>query len=61
MAMLSRTLMADRLWQLAADLSIGKLKVGQTKAGQEHWHSHMVAPLEPAMGGTNLKQKLIKI
>ena len=25
----------------------GKLKVGQTTAGQEHWHSQTVAPLGP--------------
>ena len=25
----------------------GKLKVGQTTAGQEHWHSQTVAPFGP--------------
>ena len=52
MAILSR-LMAG-VWQ-ALDLRIGRLKVGQIRAGQEHWHSQTGPPLEPTTGDTNLK------
>ena len=52
MAMLSR-LMAG-IWQEAVDLRIGRLKVGQMRAGHEHWHSQTGPPLEPTTGDTNL-------
>ena len=45
------------LW-LDVEWRTGKLKVGQTTAGQEHWHSQTVPPFGPEIGETNLESNL---